>query len=157
MVLPLYRKIRIPFQIIHDAIIELDDLLEMIRLQFFAGSERPEWDIRLITIADFKHEIFLGGAELFGKDAITTLTASLPKYLWRATGSLASAPCCDLLFDATGLEQSPLLLLAKIYSQDILTMLQSLGAKPTASNEQTSHILDAFTPGSLSKALVLTG
>lgn len=156
MVLPLYRKIRIPFQVVHDAIVELDDFLELMRLQFLPAGERPEWDIYLCTVADFKSEV-LGGGAGYGKDAAAALKIPLPKYMWRATTSVAGVNACDFLFDATGLEQSSLLLIAKVHSPDVLKMLQSLAANPSALNLQTAHVLERFAATSKSKALLLTG
>jgi hypothetical protein len=154
MVLPLYRKIRVPFKIVHDAIVELDDYLETMRLQFLAANERPEWDIYLCTGAEFKSEVLAGKAG-YGADAAIALKAPLPKYLWRATASVAGNIVCDFLFDATGLEQGSLLLLAKIHSSDLLKTLQSL-ATTSAFNLQTAHVLERFSPTSTSNSLLLT-
>lgn len=147
MLLPLYRKIRIPFEIVHDTILELDGLLEAVRAQFFSGNDRPEWDIYLTTVTDFKSET-LAGTNGLGKDALLALRTALPKFLWRVSATCGGVPCCDFLFDATGIEQSSLLLLAKIYSADLMTMLQALAANPTVGARQTFHVLECIAAGS---------
>jgi hypothetical protein len=158
MVLPLYQKIRIPFEIIHDALLELDGMLEAVRAKFLPTAERPEWDIFLTTVSEFKNEVFKGAAGPYGKNASTVLKAQLPKYIWRVIGRTKTNPCCDLLFDATGIEQSSLLLLGRIYSPDLMTVLSALGSMSgvRARNLQTHHVLTNFAPGRTSgRALII--
>jgi hypothetical protein len=76
----------------------------------------------------------------------TVLKAHLPRFMWRAIARTNGNPCCDLLFDATGIEQSSLLLLALIYSTDLMTMLSALAASASANNLQTHHVLTNFAP-----------
>jgi hypothetical protein len=147
MVLPLYRKIRIPFEVIHDAVLELDGMMETVRAQFFAAVERPEWDIYLTTVTEFKREVLQTANGALGKGSRSVLETPMPKFMWRVTGRSNGTTCCDLLFDATGIEQSPLLLLARIYSTDLFTMLTALAATGGPGNYQARHILESFTPG----------
>jgi hypothetical protein len=116
LMIPLYHKIRIPFQIIHDAIFEYDALFEQARLHYLNGQlARPEWDIYLTTISDFKKDILDSKLDLLGNKAESILTKNLPKYLWRATASINDKINLDLLFDATGIEQQALLVQVVCY------------------------------------------
>ncbi|QBP73578.1 hypothetical protein E2K99_00430 [Herbaspirillum huttiense] len=143
IVLPLYKKIRIPFKFIHDAIVALDDLFEQIRLQFFPKMERQTWDIYLITVSSFKNQLLKDGS--YGDDTADTLKMSLPKYMWRATARTNDSVCLDLLFDATGIEQSPLLLQGKTYGHEFNAMIQALCMQEPGTNDaQAAAIVRAM-------------
>lgn len=158
MVLPLYKKIRIPFQLIHDMALELDQLIEMIRSVHVQTMPRLEWDIYLTTGSDFKQSIRNENTEDLGDAILDVLTASLPRFTWRITATSGDATVCDLLFDATGLEQSVLLLYMKIYSEELLAILESLATAvhggafgPIA--PQARHIFSALAdPASVASA-----
>lgn len=143
MVLPLYKKIRIPFKFIHDAIVALDDLFEQIRLQFFPAMARQTWDIYLITVASFKSSLLKDGS--YGSDTAEVLKKNLPKFMWRAIARTDDARCLDLLFDATGIEQSPLLLLGRTYGHEFNAMIQALCKQGPGTNDaQAASIVRAM-------------
>ena len=85
LMLPLYHKIRIPFETIHDAILVVDSVLENPRKQAFPDLEKPEWDIYLTTVSEFKRDVLESMRPLLGFLVEETLTANLPRFLWRAT------------------------------------------------------------------------
>tara|TARA_A100000171_G_scaffold42788_1_gene44396 strand:+ start:325 stop:906 length:582 start_codon:yes stop_codon:yes gene_type:complete len=107
LLLPLYHKIRIPFSLIHDAMLELDAILENVRQQL-AGQSRAEWDIFLTTASDYKSSIRkeYGG---IGLDLRSSLFVDLPRFLWRVIVRTDEQLQLDLLFDATGIAQHDLL------------------------------------------------
>jgi hypothetical protein len=143
MLLPLYRKVRIPFDLIHDTILELDIFIETVRTQFFANVERPEWDIYLMTGSDFKAELLAEAVAGRIKDGLELLTASLPRFVWRAKAFHGDNVYCDLLFDATGIEQGSLLTYAKVPSPELRLMFASFAANP-AGRVQTRHLMRAL-------------
>jgi hypothetical protein len=109
LLLPLYHKIRIPFEVVHDAILQVDSLIEQLRPQLYPQLPRTEWDIYLTTVSDFKNDVFASMRPDLGADAVLTLTANLPKFLWRATAWCGAERHLELLFDATGIAQHQLL------------------------------------------------
>jgi hypothetical protein len=60
MLIPLYHKIRIPFEIIFDASMSFDSFIEILRTEGMIPfiEERLEWDIYLTTINNLKSDIF---------------------------------------------------------------------------------------------------
>jgi hypothetical protein len=146
MLLPLYRKIRIPFELIHDTILELDSFIEMVRVQFFGHIERPEWDIYLTTGSDFKAEVLQDVVAGRIEDGLEILTASLPRFVWRASASDSGGIKCDLLFDATGIEQGSLLVYAKVLSPEFRTMVAPFATNPVG-GVQTRQILKVLGAG----------
>ncbi|MFS2015058.1 hypothetical protein ACEN88_00585 [Massilia sp. CT11-108] len=146
MLLPLYKKIRIPFELIHDTILELDSFIEMVRAQFFAHLQRPEWDIYLTTGSDFKAEVLKDVVAGTVKDGLEILTASLPRFVWRATASHDNGIYCDFLFDATGIEQGALLVYAKVASPEFRTMFAPFAGNPVG-GVQTRQIFKVLGTG----------
>lgn len=149
MVLPLYKKIRIPFQLIHDMTLELDQFVEMVRAVHLPDMGRLEWDIYLTTGSDFKKSLRADNGASLGDDLLGVLTASLPRFAWRVTATSGGEKACDFLFDATGIEQSVLLLFMKVYTVELFAILAAL-ADAAHSNTiqpgapQVLHILSAI-------------
>lgn len=119
MVLPLYNKIRIPFHIVHDAIMEVDALLNLFRQKFFPESLQLEWDIYLTTGSEFKTDVLKTKSTHTSGNAVELLTAGLPRFVWRASAYQAEELVMDLLLDATGVIQSNLMLFAKVSLAEI--------------------------------------
>jgi hypothetical protein len=106
LLMPLYHKIRIPFESVHDTVMYFDHYIETVRKQgLISLGERVLWDIYLITNNDLKKEIFESNSlrEKLKKDA---LQEHLPRYIWRASASCGGNKILDLLFDATDIEQA---------------------------------------------------
>ncbi|MFV2058767.1 MAG: hypothetical protein ACC707_20080, partial [Thiohalomonadales bacterium] len=102
VMIPLYHKIRIPYDAIEEAIMTFDAILEMLRTRGLSPFlKRFEWDIFLSTVNDFKSELFKQKNESLNK----MLTKELPHFLWRATAREGNKQVMDLLFDATDIEQ----------------------------------------------------
>ena len=109
LVCPLHSKIRIPFEVIHDAIERIDEQMRVSRKKGFHPL-KPEWDIHLTTTSDFKHALRDRKFSSFDKSKrLQLLKASLPRFLWRVTIWHDNSPHLDLLFDATGIRQGKLL------------------------------------------------
>ncbi|PBJ21587.1 hypothetical protein BSG18_30170 [Pseudomonas ogarae] len=108
ILMPLYHKIRIPYVLVHDAILQLDAIMENVRTQAIPTLNRPEWDIYLITSSDYKSSIRSEYLQL-DVDIKSSLFVDLPRFLWRVTLRDGDNLHLDFLFDATGIAQHNLL------------------------------------------------
>lgn len=131
LLVPLYHKIRIPFNVVHDSVFSLNDnVIEPLRaMGALTLPESLEWDIYLTTVNDFKTDIFAFG-RLPAEKRHQTLTNSLPRFLWRATASCQGDLIIDLIFDATDIEQSPFLVYAVEYDCSFFSILKSFSTGP---------------------------
>lgn len=124
VLIPLYHKIRIPFEVIHDAILELDGILAWIRKTLDSQLQRPEWDIYLTTVSEYKKDIHTRYRSSLGPRLEDFLTESLPKYLWRVTALHDEESVLDMVFDATGIAQHNLVLQTITLNSELAAMLQ---------------------------------
>jgi hypothetical protein len=110
ILLPLYHKIRIPFSLIHDAMLVLDSFMTALRRDAGIDAEPPEWDIFLTTVNDYKSSI-RHEYTAFGTDFLKrSLYARMPRFLWRVIVRRGENIQMDFLFDATGVAQHNLLM-----------------------------------------------
>lgn len=146
LILPLYHKIRIPYSVVHDAVLEVDALLEIIRLQAYPALMRPEWDIYLTSANEFKNDVFRSFKGLLGNEGL--LTKNLPRFLWRATAFCDQDRQLDLIFDATGIEQSALLVGVIEIGAELPAMLCGLTnyVLPAVKSLQARAIFEYFKP-----------
>lgn len=107
VMIPLYHKIRIPFDEIYAAILSLDTLIEKFRA-VQSHIPRAEWDIYLTNASDYKTSARSEYPAL-GIPLEETLYKSLPRFMWRVTVRADDRVEMDLLFDATGIAQHDLL------------------------------------------------
>lgn len=147
ILLPLYHKIRIPYSLVHDAILALDALIENLRSQVLSQIERVEWDIYLTTASEYKSSIRSDYKSL-GIDVKNSLLVNLPKFVWRTTGRIGGKVEVDFLFDATGIAQHDLLVHAVSAGGVLAQMIAAVGmvtssqAKPV--NDQIRAIFNRF-------------
>lgn len=136
LLIPLYHKIRIPFQDIQGSVILFDSFLDMFLLNGqLPLPKRCEWDIRLSTINVLKAEL-LSSENLPADRKRTVLTNRMPRYMWRATARSANRVVLDLLFDATDLIQGSYFICAVEYDQALSDFLRALARQP---NVQTAY------------------
>lgn len=108
LLIPLYHKIRIPFEVIHKVVANFDLFIEQTlrrhgKLPKYL--EQPfEWDIYLSTVNDLKNDIFCMD-KVHGDLKTDVLLEGMPRYIWRATATIDSNYVLDLIFDATDIEQ----------------------------------------------------
>ncbi|MDO8457708.1 MAG: hypothetical protein Q7T07_12470 [Burkholderiaceae bacterium] len=107
VLLPLYHKIRVPFSVIHDAMLSLDAVLEISRSSL-PTQARAEWDIYLTTANDYKTSVRADYSG-FEFDIKPSLLVDLPRFVWRVTVRTEEQLQLDFLFDATGIAQHDLL------------------------------------------------
>lgn len=134
ILVPLYHKIRIPFSLVQDAVIQFDSFVESLRQQqFLPLSERLRWDVFLTTVGDFKKDV-LATSGLDPDLRLDTLSSCLPRFLWRATAECAGVRVLDLLFDATDIEQGHYFVEAVKYHQQLGTILKAIAELPAVSS-----------------------
>lgn len=148
LLLPLYHKIRIPFETIHDAILVLDSVLEDARQHGYHDLIRPEWDIYLTTVSEFKVDVLSSMRPELGALAEEALTVALPRFLWRATAKCGEDHHLDLLFDATGIAQQKLLIYAVEVRPTIPALIAGLApyVKDKLNHFQAEAIFNWFSP-----------
>lgn len=148
LLLPLYNKIRIPFEVVHDAIFIFDAIIEQVRSKNKLQFNRPEWDIYLTTVNEFKYNVLEDLRDMLTDDEITSaLTADLPRYIWRATACINNEPKIDLLFDATGIAQHSLLVHVVEYAKEVSNLIRTIAPHlGNANNIQVDAIFCWFKP-----------
>jgi hypothetical protein len=124
VLIPLYHKIRIPFEVIHDDILALDGIMDWVRKMLGSQLQRPEWDIYLTTVSEYKKDIHAHYRSALGVRLEDHLTESLPKYLWRVTALHGQEAVMDMVFDATGIAQHNLVLQTLILNKELADLLQ---------------------------------
>ncbi|BBO77461.1 hypothetical protein DSCW_48780 [Desulfosarcina widdelii] len=126
LLIPVYNKIRITFQTIQETITHFDRIIETFRLnKVLPFKERLVWDIYLTTVNEVKSGM-LSSKKWRNKLRLQVLMQSMPRFIWRATAFCKGQYVIDLLFDATDLEQSPLLFNAVGYDEDFFETLIDL-------------------------------
>ena len=148
LLLPLYHKIRIPFENIHDAILELDHFLEQARPQVYPTLPRTEWDIFLTTVSQLKSDIHMTLRPLLGGGVEKALVANLPRFIWRVKARCGNDCHLELLFDATGIAQHNLLVHVIEVRTELPSLITALAPHVAhrVNNRQTRTIFDAFLP-----------
>lgn len=147
VLLPLYHKIRIPFSLIHDAMLEIDALVENVRASVMPQVPRAEWDIYLTTTSDYKSSLRsdYAGTNI---DVKQSLLADLPRFVWRVTVRTQDRLQLDFLFDATGIAQHDLLVHAASTQGEYAQMLAAVAlfesANPSLHSLQAKALLKRF-------------
>ena len=119
MLVPLYHKIRIPFDRVHDAVVRFDSFVEELRkLAPNVLRERFEWDIYLTNANELKSEI-LKADSISGSDKQQVLSQPMPRFIWRAAARFGETTILDLLFDATDIEQGDFFVRAVEYDASV--------------------------------------
>ncbi len=105
LLVPLYPKIRIPYEPVHKAVESFNMLLNRIAKwdSSVIGGDR-EWDLHLTCLNDYRNYI-LEESPLDGDCAKNILCDTYPRFMWRAAFLLNGTMKFDLLFDATDVEQ----------------------------------------------------
>jgi hypothetical protein len=119
MLVPLYHKIRIPFDRVHDAVVRFDSFVEELRKHApDALRDRFEWDIFLTSGNELKSEI-LKSDSMKGEEKEQVLSQPMPRFIWRAAGRFGEELVLDLLFDATDIEQGDFFVRAIEYDSGV--------------------------------------
>jgi hypothetical protein len=105
MLVPLYHKIRIPFDCILAVVRCFDAFLRTLTMapQYRFACDL-EWDVFLTSISDFRAQV-LGATELSGAARRGIIQQPLPRFLWRAIGRDGSKQVLEVVFDGTDIER----------------------------------------------------
>lgn len=127
-VIPLYHKIRIPFENVLAAVRSIVFILDTPFRKYSLYPKGLIWDIHLICANDIKREI-LASNSLSKDQKNKTLLQELPRFIWRAKALHDNAPVIDLLFDATDIEQASFLTYAINYDDLLFEILKYLSCQ----------------------------
>ena len=124
LLLPEHNKIRIPFDVVHEAVTSFDRFVERLRSQDLLHFEnRLEWDIYLLVGSDLKAEL-LGDRTVSMDQRRKFLFEPMPRFVWRAAATCGDDRVLDLLFDATDVPQGKFFLHAIEYNSLLSTVLR---------------------------------
>lgn len=126
LIIPLYPKIRISFEIILLIISKLNEFLVIISSKTGIEIQYIEWDIFLSKSNDFKHEI--RESEIIdNSQKEELLLSSMPKYIWRVIGILDDERI-EFIFDSTDIEQGEIFLRYISYGNTILNLFKLIAS-----------------------------
>jgi hypothetical protein len=145
VMVPLYHKVRIPFDTILGIVSSFASLMESSRQGGAVPLAAPlEWDIYLTTVNVLKTEL-QQSTTLGGEYRRRVLSLPMPRFLWRATGWLGEDPAFEILFDATDIEQGPSFVGLISYDNALLPAVagvaQGLTQQPQIGSRPDRHIL----------------
>lgn len=131
VLIPLYHKIRIPFEVIQSLVLYFNTLLEtLINEDKTPLSQKLEWDISLITIDEFRKSI-MNSKEIDKSLLFELITDNMPRFLWRASAYGEDKIVLELLFDATDIEQGQFFVRAVEYNQALSIFLRTIAQEPS--------------------------
>ncbi|HLP59943.1 MAG TPA: hypothetical protein VK186_13970 [Candidatus Deferrimicrobium sp.] len=144
ILVPLYHKIRIPFENVLDIIVIfnsiIDDSSENLGSELLPGG-KIEWDIFLTSVNDLKKEVLSkSGNEGNFKEI---LKKNMPRFIWRAKAMDKGKLFMDLLFDATDIEQGDFFSCGVVYDRDLFSAIQII----LKSDEAVSAPLKEYPAG----------
>ncbi len=126
VLVPVYNKIRIPFEYIHDMIVIFDKLIELLRQKgLLPYEERIIWDIYLKTTNKLKIDLAENG-NIAADEKLNILTMAMPRFIWRTSAIIKDKNILDLFFDATDIEQGQVFLAAIEYDKDLSAVLHEI-------------------------------
>lgn len=130
LIIPVYHKIRIPLHIIRTTLHSLDGIIEALKAEgFLSFSDRVEWNIHLTTVNQLKTELRQDN-ELPSDEIQEFLMKSMPRFIWRASGSCSGRRLMELFFDATDIEQGEMFLSALQIDSEISVVLSEISKMP---------------------------
>jgi len=125
LIIPLYHKIRIPFERALDAVNMFNNLYntfgKFARLELKEEFPLVEWDIFLSTVSDFKK--YLLRSEISGLKKADYVTRQLPKYIWRAIAKVSNSELFEFILDATDIDQESFFVDVIVYDDSFVNMI----------------------------------
>lgn len=123
---PLYHKIRITFETIHETIKYFNAVIERINEEVpILNNERIVWDIYLTEVNKIKSEIF-NSEQYAGSYFKKILLKNMPRFIWRATALIKKNLLIDFLFDATDIEQGEYFICAIEHNTGFASILREI-------------------------------
>jgi len=122
LLIPLYHKIRIPYSMIYEKIVEFDGwLLSLKEISPILSSGRPVWDIQLTEANTYKEDMRKTALASDRKQDL--LFDSFPRFLWRASAIVNGQPVMNILFDATDIPSGQFVLEVYAYENELQDFL----------------------------------
>ena len=132
--IPLYEKIRIPFNSIYLKTKNLNDFINYIFVDdvivdgVFTDKLQIEWDIYLTTNNEYKSALY--ESDINGEYFKEILLSSMPRYLWCSTAYIEGKKIFDLLFDATDVKNGSCFIIAVSYNDDSFNEICEICKEP---------------------------
>lgn len=123
VLIPIYHKIRIPFQFIYENKVKSFIAFVCLIAEFLSSEQKLLWHIKLETINNFKSRIFKS-ENLEEEKRIDALTKPLPHYLWVVSCFLGDETLMEIVFDATDIEQANSLILVVEYQKENISTIK---------------------------------
>jgi len=124
--LPLYHKIRIPYSVIHDNMAFLNSIIEKLRNENkIKLNSSLNYDIYLTSVNSLKKEI-LQSSRLSKDKKLHCLLEKMPRFIWRVTAIEGTNPVLEFLFDATDIEQGPLMPCIVEYDKNFTAVMREV-------------------------------
>ncbi len=123
LIIPLYHKIRVPFDTILRQVFLQDARFETKRA--YDPSILPQrltWDVYLTTSCEWKTTVSQD-QRLANDERWAVLSEPFPRFLWRAVAFSGEDPVLEFLFDATDIEQGDFLFKTIRYQPDLADLL----------------------------------
>jgi hypothetical protein len=142
VLVPLYHKIRIPYEDIIQVVMDFHKFLTTAKpLNELAGAGELEWDIHLTTVNDLKSDL-QSCQQLKGEPRLRWLTQGMPRFLWRATALSGAQRVLDVFLDATDIHTSERVHGVLVYDDELAAVFELIANHPR---------IDALTelPGAL--------
>ena len=127
LIIPLYHKIRISFDLILKVVNSFNEILKTInRNPTLPTIEMFEWDIYLSKIQDFKKKIFEDSLIVGEGYKESILTREYPRFIWRAIGLRKGGRMIEFIFDATDIDQGDYYMNLIVYDYSALKQMKLL-------------------------------
>lgn len=141
VVIPLYHKIRVPFEGAHRFADDFTNFSRAIMTMVLQANGQPipasglphvfSWDIFLSTANDLKECI--RSQDFDGADKSDVLFSHFPKYVWRCIGYVANVKSFEIVLDATDFAHGKIFQKLIVYEQDVKQFLSLLAHVVSAS------------------------
>lgn len=122
LIIPLYPKIRIPFEVILRIVYKLNEFINVAITKTDLGKKSIEWDIFLCKSNDYKSEIHKSRT-VDKKQKETILLSRMPRYIWRVVATLDGEKI-EFVFDSTDIEQGDIYICYLAYSISLLNLFK---------------------------------
>jgi hypothetical protein len=133
VIVPVYHKIRLTFLDIQKWVIQYNSFTNVL----LSEPTKAEWNTALANANDFKQEI--RASSLSEETRTRLLLTPLPRFLWRTTLVYDGAPLVELVFDATGIEQSMPLLEVLYYDAEFGRFITPAFSLPGIASVMDEH------------------
>ena len=126
LLVPLYHKVRLTWEWALNRVTEVNEAL----VQFNKSIQELnlgtlEWDVFLTTVNEVRGDL-RKCAHITAGYRFAAITASMPRFIWRATAIRGDKPVMDVLFDATDIDTSHGLLQVIFYDGLVQDFMRSL-------------------------------